>query len=529
MRARWLNFLDSQPWQGFQEDTANALLSDLLKRAKRAEFRHFPPFEIERRKLQGGGAGGFTLASGAPEPRFLPLRVVARGRLFRVHGDDDFHITGRVRGQLFLSGYLIIDLEFKVDASAALMASGQFWRIVRLLSPNESSSSLIIEKRGLAASPKAFAQALVAGAKHSLVRQGGARFEVKQPWHVGIVSERGPWSAPPEVVGHNAQKMKHFSMTDLVAGERGYYYIEHQRTHDARIDRRFATLRMIFDFARYHKDCLVWATEAAKQWRETLAQAALAGGTARAEVDVGQAAQFAMQLRDFVSALDRVASSNSSYTSRWQRRIYSLFTEPMRVSMAHDKYEKHIAALAQDLSALRGVAANAQMESAAGRQYDVFISYAREEYTRIKPIKERLQELGLELFVDIDGGLEVGANWMQHLGSALDNSKAVLGCWTNVALTREVVRLECDKAMSGGKLVPVLLEDVGDKLNRGFVGAVHAESLIDAQGHWSSLGWANVCRRLAQNMDGWAARFPDHPDAAQTREKARLLTASAGA
>jgi hypothetical protein len=146
---------------------------------------------------------------------------------------------------------------------------------------------------------------------------------------------------------------------------------------------------------------------------------------------------------------------------------------------------------------------------------------------RIGPIKERLEQLGLDLFVDIDGGLEVGAQWMPRLGAALDNSKVVLGCWTSVSLTREVVHLECNKAMSGGKLVPVLLEDVGDKLGRGLVGAVHAERLIDAQGNWSTLAWANVCWRLAQQIEGWAARFPDHPDAAQAREKARALRAAA--
>lgn len=523
LRARWLTFLESQTWQGFDETTADKLLAALLDRAKRSEFRHFPPFRIERRRLQGGGDGGFTKAAGAPEPRFLPLRVVALGKLFKVHGAGDFHVTGRIRGQLFLSGYLIIDLEFNVDAEEALMASGHFWRLVRLLSPNESSSPVMFEKPGLTAAPKAFAQALVDGATHSLVQRGGASLALKQPWHVGIVAERGPWSAPPEVVGHNAQKMRDFGFSDLVAGERGYYYIEHQRTRGDKIARRFITLRMIFDFARYHKDCLVWASEAAKQWREPLAQAALAGGIARASVDVGQAAQFAMQLRDFIGALDRVSSSTSSFTTRWQRRIYTLFSEPMRVSTAHDKYDKHIAALAQEVGGLRGSATSAQMETATARGYDVFISYAREEYVRIGPIKERLEQLGLDLFVDIDGGLEVGAQWMPRLGAALDNSKVVLGCWTSVSLTREVVHLECNKAMSGGKLVPVLLEDVGDKLGRGLVGAVHAERLIDAQGNWSTLAWANVCGRLAQQIDGWAARFPDHPDAAQAREKARAL------
>lgn len=523
LRERWLHLLQAQDWQGFSEDDADAMLDELLARSGGLEFRHLPPFRVRRpTRLQGGQDLSFDRAPGAPEPRFLPLRVTARGRSFPVKGGADFDARGRLTAQLFLSGYVIVALEYELTADASVVGGQRFWQVVRQLSPNVAKSGLILEKPGLSAKPKDFVAAVFRGSSHSLMRQQPS-LRLKYPWHVGVMAVRGPHAYDSELIGEEVERMLRMGPAALSAGGRGYYYVEPQDMSAARIRRRFETLRIIFDFTRYQHHCLTWAKEAAKSWHQRLRNASLIDEAPRSAAEIGEASHYAWQLNKFIDCVNAVPSS----ASPWQTRVYRTFSAPLGVSEKKTAFEeKYSARLAQQISQLKGRSAIARLADAAAAENDVFISYAHAEYDRIEPIIRRLEQLGLTVFVD-RAGMQAGVELTVQLASAIDNSKVVLGCYTRRSLDSDTVLLECGKAMRTGKLVPILLEDVGDKLKRGFADALFAERVVDANDVWSDAAWVNVLDRIALLIETWCVANPDHEQKARADETIHRLRAAA--
>ncbi len=86
---------------------------------------------------------------------------------------------------------------------------------------------------------------------------------------------------------------------------------------------------------------------------------------------------------------------------------------------------------------------------------DVFISYPQRERALMLPIKQRLEALGLILFVDVDGRLDGEATFPEALDKGVRASKAVLGCWSPWALGRPWVQTECAIGKDENKLVAV--------------------------------------------------------------------------
>ena len=91
----------------------------------------------------------------------------------------------------------------------------------------------------------------------------------------------------------------------------------------------------------------------------------------------------------------------------------------------------------------------------------VFISYARTERDRVEALRNALHILGVDTFFDIHG-LDAGDSFSDSIDRALKNSKAVLGCWSDHALTRTWVKNECRVGMSKGTLVAIALQRLGD-------------------------------------------------------------------
>src|SRR4051812_12384010 len=71
------------------------------------------------------------------------------------------------------------------------------------------------------------------------------------------------------------------------------------------------------------------------------------------------------------------------------------------------------------------------------------------------PLKQRLEALGLILFVDVDGRLDGDATFPEALDKGVRAAKAVLGCWSPWALTRPWVQAECAIGKDHNKLVAV--------------------------------------------------------------------------
>jgi hypothetical protein len=160
---------------------------------------------------------------------------------------------------------------------------------------------------------------------------------------------------------------------------------------------------------------------------------------------------------------------------------------------------------------------------------DVFISYPQRERALMLPIKQRLEALGLILFVDVDGRLDDVATFPEALDKGVRASKAVLGCWSPLALTRDWVKNECAIARDENKLVAVervtlTADDVPAEFYR-----VDRKPLTDFDGTAPHEGWAMTLSALATKLKLWVDKRPDHPEVAAVREKIMVLEKAAAA
>lgn len=89
---------------------------------------------------------------------------------------------------------------------------------------------------------------------------------------------------------------------------------------------------------------------------------------------------------------------------------------------------------------------------------DIFISYAREDKERVRPIVEELEKLGWSVFWDRK--IPPGQRWESILGKALGESRCVLVVWSEVSITSDWVKDEATDAKKRGIFVPVVFDAV---------------------------------------------------------------------
>jgi formylglycine-generating enzyme required for sulfatase activity len=92
---------------------------------------------------------------------------------------------------------------------------------------------------------------------------------------------------------------------------------------------------------------------------------------------------------------------------------------------------------------------------------DVFISYRRAQRSKVEPIKDRLEALGLKIFFDVHG-IDGGVNFPSVIDTNLRAAKAVLACWSPAYFQQKPhpdwCMVECRFGMGQNKLVPVAVE-----------------------------------------------------------------------
>ena len=96
-----------------------------------------------------------------------------------------------------------------------------------------------------------------------------------------------------------------------------------------------------------------------------------------------------------------------------------------------------------------------------GFMSDIFISYAREDLERVKPIVEELEKNGWSVFWDRN--LRAGSRWAIEITKALDESRCVLVVWSSASINSEKhhwVREEAETGRERGILVPLRLDVV---------------------------------------------------------------------
>ena len=105
---------------------------------------------------------------------------------------------------------------------------------------------------------------------------------------------------------------------------------------------------------------------------------------------------------------------------------------------------------------------------------DIFISYAREDKERVRPIVEELEKRGWSVFWDTK--LLAGDDWREYIGEQLDASSCVLVVWSRESIASKWVIKEATEGEKRAILVPLLLDAVEPPF--GFRD-IHAENLSD--------------------------------------------------
>ena len=106
-----------------------------------------------------------------------------------------------------------------------------------------------------------------------------------------------------------------------------------------------------------------------------------------------------------------------------------------------------------------------------------FISYAREDLDRVRPIVKLIEDNGWAVFWDRT--IPAGLTWREYIGKALDEAKCVIVVWSLNSVTSEFVQEEADDGRERRILIPIRIDDVRPPL--GFR-AIQHEDLTDWKG-----------------------------------------------
>lgn len=86
---------------------------------------------------------------------------------------------------------------------------------------------------------------------------------------------------------------------------------------------------------------------------------------------------------------------------------------------------------------------------------DVFLSYKREDATRVRKLVAAMREAGLDVWWDED--IPPSAPWEATIEKALAEAKAVIVCWSPTSIKSENVRSEARVAREDGRLIQIFL------------------------------------------------------------------------
>jgi hypothetical protein len=123
---------------------------------------------------------------------------------------------------------------------------------------------------------------------------------------------------------------------------------------------------------------------------------------------------------------------------------------------------------------------------------DVFISYKREERSRVEKLAQALSDLDLNVWFDVR--LTAGKQWAAEIDHHAHRSSALIACWTEAALASKYVRHEVEIGRVGDKLVPIFLSDCD--LPPEYAG-IHTLSFRDWNGDFDEPEFAALVARLA--------------------------------
>ncbi len=154
---------------------------------------------------------------------------------------------------------------------------------------------------------------------------------------------------------------------------------------------------------------------------------------------------------------------------------------------------------------------------------DVFISYARRNRDQVLAIKKLLDDKGLDVFFDVEGGVDGGDVYTDVVDQKLREAKAVLGCWTPHALTRRWIKIECHIALDQDKLVVAEIERIKQDEVPAVFYQVNREDLTSFANDPNHPAWRRLENTLAKRFTTWAEQNTSDPEARAALAKAARL------
>jgi len=106
----------------------------------------------------------------------------------------------------------------------------------------------------------------------------------------------------------------------------------------------------------------------------------------------------------------------------------------------------------------------------------IFVSYAREDEARIRPLVHALEAEDWTVFWD--RRIPAGQTWRSYIGDALSKAGCVIVVWSRQSVASSWVSEEADEGKHRGVLVPMLLDDVAPPI--GFR-SIQAADLSDGR------------------------------------------------
>jgi sulfatase modifying factor 1 len=122
---------------------------------------------------------------------------------------------------------------------------------------------------------------------------------------------------------------------------------------------------------------------------------------------------------------------------------------------------------------------------------DIFISYARGDRERIRPLADAFSEQGWTVFWDLE--IPPGQSWRSYLKGRLDEARCVVVAWSETSVESHWVQVEADEGLRRGVLVPVCIDQTEPPF--GF-GHVQAADLSGWQGSPTSAVFAQTLRAV---------------------------------
>jgi hypothetical protein len=132
---------------------------------------------------------------------------------------------------------------------------------------------------------------------------------------------------------------------------------------------------------------------------------------------------------------------------------------------------------------------------------DIFLSYAREDLPRVKPVVDALEARGWSVWWDRT--IPPGKTWDEVIETALSEARCVIVLWSRDSVQSDWVRTEADEGKHRGILVPALLDTVNIPLA---FKRIQAANLVDWQGKLPHAGFDEFARAVEGVLAGAASK-----------------------